>query len=274
MLFELMGEWDVDLRSTDPLDFPGYGDRAAALDHESVRTGTAAVNGVEAVVVECDFDVFGGSMGLVHGEKVVRAVDRAIEARSPVVVVARSGGARMQEGMVALAQMARTAAAVQRHHDAGLLSVAVLRSPTTGGVFASYGSLCDLTIAEANATVGFAGPRVVEQTTGIDVTGRSHTADTAFAAGLVDAVVPTGELVAWVAAALGGIATPLVVEGPPRDDDDDLDGGDDPGSDASDLDPAWRAVLAARLPCRGGRGVQQMCIRDSAWRGGSWSSSA
>src|SRR5690606_12218133 len=125
----------------------------------------------------------------VHGEKVVRAFDRAVERRLPVLVITRSGGARMQEGIVALAQMVRTAAAVRRHQSAGLLSLAVHLSPTTGGVFASYGSLCDLRAVEAGATIGFAGPRVVEQTTGEPVSG-SHTGESALAAGLVDAVLP------------------------------------------------------------------------------------
>ncbi len=137
MLGAIIEEWDADLRSGDPLGFPGYGPRAAALDNESVRTGRA--DGF--VVIVCDFDVIGGSMGLVHGEKVVRAFDRATELRSPVVVVTRSGGARMQEGMLSLIQLSRTAAAVVRHQRGGLLSVAVHQSPTTGGVFASYGSL-------------------------------------------------------------------------------------------------------------------------------------
>ncbi|MEO6628936.1 MAG: carboxyl transferase domain-containing protein, partial [Aquihabitans sp.] len=198
MLFDLSEEWDTELRSGDPLGFPGYAAKLGALDGESVRTGLA--DGF--VLIQADFDVIGGSMGLVHGEKVLRAFDRAVDARLPVVVVTRSGGARMQEGMVSLIQLARTAAAAQRHQAAGLLSISVHLSPTTGGVFASYGSLTDLRIAESGATIGFAGPRVVEQTTGEALTGDSHTAESAFAAHLVDAVAPTGELGAWVASAL------------------------------------------------------------------------
>ena len=113
-------------------------------------------------------------MGVVHGERVVRAFDRAVEPGLPVVGVTRSGGARMQEGMVSLVQMRRTAAAAVRHRDAGLLSIAVHRSPTTGGVFASYGSLCDLQVAEAGAMIGFAGPRVVAETTGESVGPEPH----------------------------------------------------------------------------------------------------
>lgn len=245
MLIDLSEEWDTDLRSADPLRFPGYRERAAGLAHESVRTGTGTVDGVEIVLVEGDFDVIGGSMGLVHGEKVVRAFDRAVQRRLPVVVVTRSGGARMQEGMVSLVQMGRTAAAARRHRDAGLLSIAVHRSPTTGGVFASYGSLTDLRVAEAGATIGFAGPRVVEQTAGEAVDGRSHTAELALAAGLVDAVVAPEDLRAWIAGALGARPAPLVVGAPPEPEpgttaDVEAEPTGDVGSDA------WRSVLSAR----------------------------
>ncbi|HVX19394.1 MAG TPA: carboxyl transferase domain-containing protein [Acidimicrobiales bacterium] len=203
----LVEEWDRDLRSGDPLGFPGY---AAVLDEmaeESVRTGRTQ----HVVVIEGRFEVLGGSMGVVAGEKVCRAYDRAVDARLPVVVVTRSGGARMQEGMVSLIQMGRTAAAARRHARAGLLSVALHRSPTTGGVFASYGSLCDVRAVEAEATIGFAGPRVVAQTTGTEVGGRSHTSATAYAAGLVDAVVAPHDAWAWVEAALGHGDAPLVL---------------------------------------------------------------
>lgn len=210
-------EWDRDLRSADPLTFPAYAEKLASLDHESVRTGLVedADTGGPYVLIEGDFEVFGGSMGVVHGEKVVRAFDRAIAARLPVVIVTRSGGARMQEGMVSLIQMARTADAITRHGAAGLLSVAVHRSPTTGGVFASYGSLADLRAVVDGATIGFAGPRVVAQTTGEDVSGRSHTARTAFDAGLVDAVLAEDEAASWVAGALGASVAPLQVHRPP-----------------------------------------------------------
>src|SRR4051794_18988647 len=205
MFSPLVEEWDADLRSGDPLSFPGYAQKLGALPNESVRTGLAE----GFVLIEGDFDVIGGSMGLVHGEKVVRAFDRATAERLPVVVVTRSGGARMQEGMASLIQLSRTAAAVGRHRAAGLLSISVHRSPTTGGVFASYGSLTDLRVAEAGATIGFAGPRVVEQTTGREVDSGSHTAETAFASGLVDAVLPPDEIARWVQAALGRADAPL-----------------------------------------------------------------
>ncbi|MCU1453767.1 MAG: hypothetical protein JWN46_1913 [Acidimicrobiales bacterium] len=205
MVHPLVEEWDVDLRSGDPLAFPGYADELATHDGAGVRTGRT--DGY--VLIEGDFGALGGSMGAVHGEKVVRAWDRATALGLPVVVVTCSGGARMQEGMVSLIQMARTAAAAGRHGAAGLLSVAVHRSPTTGGVLASYGSLCDLRAAEAGATIGFAGPRVAQAVTGHPVSG-SHKAATALAAGLVDAVVDGDTEVAWVEGALGVRDVPLV----------------------------------------------------------------
>ncbi|MBI2708686.1 MAG: acetyl-CoA carboxyl transferase [Actinobacteria bacterium] len=216
-------EWDAHLRSGDPLAFPGYAERLAEARGESLRTGRNR----HAVVVEGRFEVLGGSMGAVHGEKVVRAVERAVDLRLPLVCLTRSGGARMQEGMIALVQMGRTAAAMERHRRAGLLSVAVHRSPTTGGVLASYGSLCDVRAAEAGAVIGFAGPRVVEQTTGAPVE-RSHSAASALAAGLVDAVVAPGDAARWVAGALGLIDVPLTAP-------DHLGGGRSERGDRGDL---------------------------------------
>ena len=235
MRVPLIEEWDGELRSGDPLGFPGYGERIAEMDRESVRSGLA--DGF--VLVESDFDVIGGSMGLVHGEKVVRAFDRATERRLPVVVVTRSGGARMQEGMLSLIQLSRTAAAVNRHQAAGLLSIAVHQSPTTGGVFASYGSLTDLRIAEPGALVGFAGPRVVEQTTGRVVAGESHSAETALDAHIVDAVVAPDDVLAWVRGALGQEDRPLHASRPPVPTR-----APQPIDPATD--PAWAAVRSAR----------------------------
>lgn len=217
--------WDDDLVSADPLGVPGYADR---LTEESVVVGRTATH----VRIEGRFDVMGGSMGVVHGERVVRAFDRATELGLPVVCVTRSGGARMQEGMVSLVQLGRCVSAVRRHAEAGLLSIAVLRSPTTGGVLASYASACALRVAEAGAVIGFAGPRIVADTTGESVAGRSHTAETAHAAGLVDAVVPADQLDAWVDAALLG-APPAPRLRPVLED-------------APTAAGAWGEVLAAR----------------------------
>ncbi len=253
MFSPFLEEWDAGLRSRDPLSFPGYADKVAALDHESVRTGRA--DGF--VLIEGDFGVIGGSMGLVHGEKVVRAYDRAVDLRLPVVVVTRSGGARMQEGMVALVQLARTAAAAERHAAAGLLSISVHRSPTTGGVFASYGSLSDLSIVEAGATLGFAGPRVLEQTTGHEADGTSHTAESAYAAHLVDAIAEVDDLAAWVEAALGRARAPLHAYRPPTP----VRTAPAPAPDAT---PAWREVKAARALGRP-TGIHVAAAAGSSW---------
>ena len=258
--FPLSEEWDVDLASGDPLGFPGYADKIASLDRESVRTGLC--DGF--VVIEGDFGVLGGSMGVVHGEKVVRAFDRARSQRRDVVVITRSGGARMQEGMVALIQMARTAAAVTRHRESGLLSVAVHRSPTTGGVFASYSSLCSLRAAEAGAIIGFAGPRVVEQTTGEVVGDSSHTAEEAAAAGLVDAVVEADEIGPWVLGCLGRFDRPLHVERVHADPVAQTSADVHEDAHASAIATVWAEVERARSEHRPS-GIQIAAEMVSSW---------
>ncbi|MER5628422.1 carboxyl transferase domain-containing protein [Streptosporangium sp. NPDC002544] len=205
----LIVEWDTELRGGDPLRFPGY--RAALRDAagESVRSGLIDVAGVRCALVEVRFEHFGGSMGSVAGEKVVRAFSRATDQGLPVLGFVASGGARMQEGMLSLVQMARTASAVSSHAAAGLLSLGVLRSPTTGGVFASWGSLLDVRAVEPGATIGFGGPRVVAQVTGCLPPATSHNAESAHQAGLVDEILAPGEQPLWAAAALGGADRPL-----------------------------------------------------------------
>lgn len=224
-------EWDADLTAGDPLVFPGYAD-ALARDNsggEAVHTGRTA----HYAFASGRFDVIGGSMGAAVGEKVVRAYDRATAARLPMVVHTRTGGARVQEGMIALIQLARTATAAQRHSAAGLLSIGVYGSPTTGGVFASYGSLVDLRAAESHAVLGFAGPRVAEGTLGITLPPGSHTARWAYDHGQLDALVVPGETVAWVEAALGLRDRPLPTRPLPAWEDPR-----EPG--------AWGEVLRAR----------------------------
>jgi len=205
----LIAEWDTELRSGDPLRFPGYGATLRDATGESVRTGLIEMAGVRCAVIEVRFEHFGGSMGTVAGEKVVRAFTRATDQRLPVLGVIASGGARMQEGMLSLVQMARTTSALSRHAAAGLLSLGVFRSPTTGGVFASWGSLLDIRVAEPGATIGFGGPRVVAQVTGSLPPATSHRAESAYRAGLVDAILPPEQQPLWVAAALGGACRPL-----------------------------------------------------------------
>jgi len=208
LLHPLQIEWDAELVGGDPLSWSGYAEVLAGLPRgDSVITGRAAVDGARTegryVVIAGRFDVMGGSMGVVHGERVVRAYRRATLERLPVVILTASGGARLQEGMVALAQLVRTAAAARAHSRAGLLSMAVLRSPTTGGVLASYGSLTDLRAAQPGAVIGFAGPRVVEVTTGTAPPASSHTAESAYDVGLVDALIPPADQAAWVETVLG-----------------------------------------------------------------------
>jgi len=184
-------ERDADLAGGDPLDFEGYREQVAQAEgSEACVWGWATIDGVECALVVMDFAFLGGSMGVAVGEKVARAFDAARERKLPVVTVTASGGARMQEGMVALAQMAKTAEARRLHADAGLAHVSVLTSPTTGGVYASFASLADVIIASPDATVGFAGPRVVEELTGSRPDPRIHKAEFAYEHGLIDAIVP------------------------------------------------------------------------------------
>ncbi|MCU1450209.1 MAG: Acetyl-CoA carboxylase carboxyl transferase subunit beta [Acidimicrobiales bacterium] len=236
-------EWDRDLRGDNPLDWPDY----KAPDTESVVTGRTE----HYAFAEGRFDVMGGSMGAVHGEKVVRAYRRAAEERLPMVVLPASGGARMQEGMISLIQMARTSSAAATHARAGLLSLALLRSPTTGGVYASYASLADLRAAEPGATIGFAGPRVVELMTGAPLPAGSHTAESAYEDGLVDAVTADGT--AWLEAGLGLRDIPL----PPRRIGGVL------GHTTFD-DSAWGQVEQARLPFRAS-GIDWAARLCSSW---------
>lgn len=242
-------EWDADLAAGDPLSFPGYSQAGQAIGREAVRIGSAILGDTRCVVIKSDFSVFGGSMGVAVGEKVTRAFRRATDEGLPVVAVIRTGGARMQEGMLSLIQMPRTVAAIDEHSAAGLMSIGILESPTTGGVFASWASLLDLRAAQAGATIGFAGPRVVEEMTGIALPGDSHTAESAYRAGLVDEVIPPDGQAAWVRAALGGqnrrlelpLDRPSVVTERLASSDDDLLARARDGDRASGLE--WAAAL-------------------------------
>ncbi|MDX6742164.1 carboxyl transferase domain-containing protein [Actinocorallia sp. A-T 12471] len=206
---EMVESWDDDLRSADVLAFPGYTVPSAA--EESVRTALIDLYGSPAVWIDCDFHRSGGTMGAVAGVRVVRAFDRALEAGLPVVQTVSTGGARLQEGMISLLQMPRTVSAASRHSAAGLRSAAYLRSPTTGGVFASFASLTDLRAAQPDATIGFGGPRVVAEVTGAFPPATSHTAESALRNGLVDAIVPPARAWEWLATAVGALeAGPLV----------------------------------------------------------------
>ncbi len=164
-------EWNKDMPFSNPLDFPGYEKKVQAAREksrleEAVVTGKCAVDGNPAVIGVCDARFIMSSMGHVVGEKITAAVERATREQLPVILFACSGGARMQEGIVSLMQMAKTSAALKRHHEAGQLFISVLTDPTTGGVTASFAMLGDIILAEPNALIGFAGPRVIEQTIG------------------------------------------------------------------------------------------------------------
>jgi acetyl-CoA carboxylase carboxyl transferase subunit beta len=250
-------EWDADLIAGDPLVFPGYAAQrdALAATGEAVRTGRTE----HYAFIEGRFEVLGGTMGAAAGEKVVRAYDRARDLRLPMVALTRTGGARLQEGMVALVQLARTAAAARRHAEAGLLSLAVYGSPTTGGVLASYASLVDLRAVVAGAVIGFAGPRVAEGTLGVPLPPGSHTAESVYEHGLADARLGADDVGAWVEAALGLIDRPLPTRSLAAWEV--APGGSEAGVSGSD---AWIEVLRSRA---GGRpsGIDRAARLCSSW---------
>lgn len=195
-------EMDAGLASADPLGFVAakpYTESLASAREKSglddaVVTGRATIGGAPVVLGVMDFRFIGASMGSVVGEKVARAFEAATAARLPVVLVTASGGARMQEGMFSLMQMAKTSAAVRRHADAGLAYVSVLTNPTYGGVTASFAVLADILIAEPGAMVGFAGPRLVEQTIRQKPHKGFQTAESMLEHGMIDEVVPRAKL--------------------------------------------------------------------------------
>ncbi|MGA2090558.1 MAG: acetyl-CoA carboxylase, carboxyltransferase subunit beta, partial [Endomicrobiales bacterium] len=158
-------EHDAGIKPKDILGFPDYARKiAAAKTAEAVVTGEAKIGGHPVVVAVMNFEYMGGSMGSVVGEKIVRAIEKAIEKKCPVIIVSASGGARMQEGILSLMQMGKTSAALSQLAKKGLAYISILTDPTTGGVAASFSMLGDINITEPKALIGFAGPRVIEQT--------------------------------------------------------------------------------------------------------------
>ena len=204
-------EIDADLEPCDPLDFVALKAYETQLETattksglpEAVVTGRAILGGHPVVLGAMDFRFIGASMGSVVGEKVTRAFELAIAERRAVVFATASGGARMQEGMLSLMQMAKTSAAVKRHSDAGLPYIAILANPTYGGVTASFAVLGDVVIAEPGAMIGFAGPKLVEQTTRQKLPKTFQTAESLLEHGMVDDIVPRDELQAYIARVLG-----------------------------------------------------------------------
>jgi len=207
------GEWtehDAGLTSTDPLSFVDtkpYGERlkttrqATGLS-DAVIVGTGRIDGRPAVIAAMEYSFIGGSMGVVVGEKITRAIERALGGRLPLVIVSCSGGARMMEGALSLMQMAKISAALARLDRAGLPYLSVLTDPTTGGVTASFAMLGDLNIAEPRALIGFAGPRVIEQTIRQKLPEGFQRSEFLLEHGMLDMVVDRRELKATIARAL------------------------------------------------------------------------
>ena len=192
-------EWFTDLETDNPLNYPGYEEKIVGLQektklHEAVTVGKCTVEGVETVLGVCDARFLMGSMGYVVGEKITRAFERATEETLPVVLFTSSGGARMQEGIVSLMQMAKTSAAIRRHSEAGLFYLPILTDPTTGGVTASFAMLGDVILAEPGALIGFAGPRVIAQTIGQKLPEGFQRAEFLVEKGMIDGVVERQEL--------------------------------------------------------------------------------
>jgi acetyl-CoA carboxylase carboxyl transferase subunit beta len=203
-------EYDKDLVSTDPLQFTDtkpYKERLKATIEstgvkDAVIVGSGAIDGIDTVVAAMEYSFIGGSMGVVVGEKITRAIERAIATRSPVVIVCCSGGARMMEGALSLMQMAKICGALARLDRARLPYIAVLTDPTTGGVTASFAMLGDLNIAEPKALIGFAGPRVIEQTIRQKLPEGFQRSEFLLEKGMIDFVIDRREMKAAIARAL------------------------------------------------------------------------
>lgn len=187
------------LESADPLKFDGYRDKIRTLQEktkmrEAVVTGVCAVGGTKAAIGVMDSHFLMASMGSVVGEKLTRLFEYATHKRLPVILFTASGGARMQEGIISLMQMAKVSAAVSRHSQAGLLYITVLTDPTTGGVTASFASLGDIILAEPHATIGFAGRRVIEGTIGATLPEDFQSAEFLQSHGFCDKIVPRNQM--------------------------------------------------------------------------------
>jgi acetyl-CoA carboxylase carboxyl transferase subunit beta len=192
-------ELDVDLKSVDPLGFPEYPQRlkkamTAAGDYDAIMSVSGTLGGMPINLGAMDFSFMGGSMGSVVGEKIARLGQRSLERKFPLVLVSASGGARMQEGVLSLMQMAKTAALLAQLAERRIPYVSILTNPTTGGVSASFAMLGDAIIAEPGAVIGFAGPRVIKQTIGQELPEGFQTAEFLLEHGMLDMVVHRREL--------------------------------------------------------------------------------
>jgi acetyl-CoA carboxylase carboxyl transferase subunit beta len=196
------GTWvpmDGGLRSVDALGFEHYPDRLAAANkkagnQDAVVTGHGKLDGLPVHLAVMDFRFMGGSMGSVVGEKITRLAQRSAEKRIPLIIVSASGGARMQEGVLSLMQLAKTSVAIAQLRERGVPFISICTNPTTGGTTASYAMQGDVILAEPGAVIGFAGPRVIKQTIGQDLPEGFQTSEFLLEHGMVDAVVPRGLL--------------------------------------------------------------------------------
>ncbi len=210
-------EWDeteTSLKSTDPLSFidtKAYRDRLAKAQKETgisdaIINAEGTLDGKPVIVSAMEYRFIGGSMGAVVGEAITRAIEKAIQKRKPLIVVSASGGARMMEGVASLMQMAKISAALAKLDDAGLPYISVLTDPTTGGVTASYAMLGDLNIAEPGALIGFAGPRVIEQTIRQKLPEGFQRSEFLLEHGMLDAVIHRKDMKAYLSRALSFVA--------------------------------------------------------------------
>lgn len=193
-LVDSFTEWDADIEPSDPLNFPNYEQKIAKAKktsrlNESVLTGKATIDQTDFALGIMDPTFIMGSLGQMTGEKITRLFEKATQNRLPVVLFTASGGARMQEGILSLMQMAKVSNAVARHSAAGLLYIVVLTDPTTGGVTASFASEGDITLAEPHALVGFAGRRVIEQTIHEKISADLQSAENILKHGFIDHIV-------------------------------------------------------------------------------------
>jgi acetyl-CoA carboxylase carboxyl transferase subunit beta len=198
------------MRSADPLEFvdkKSYRDRLAATEEstgekEAVLNARGSLTGIPVIVAAMEYSFIGGSMGSVVGEKITRAIEAALSQRRPLIIISASGGARMMEGALSLMQMAKISAALARLDNEGIPYISVLTDPTTGGVTASFAMLGDLNVAEPKALIGFAGPRVIEQTIRQKLPEGFQRAEFLLEHGMLDAVVPRKDLRDYLAQAI------------------------------------------------------------------------
>jgi acetyl-CoA carboxylase carboxyl transferase subunit beta len=214
-------EWDAGITTADPLGFVSNGEtyldkirQTGRKSHvpEALISGQMRIDGRAVAVVVTDFSFLGASMGAVYGEKLARACERAVQERMPLLTISASGGARMQEGLFSLMQMAKTTAALSRLGDARLAHISLLTDPCYGGVTASYATVADVVLAEPGALIGFAGPRVIEQITRQKLPPGFQTAEFLMAHGMIDIVTPRQELPRTISSLLSLYALPA----PPR----------------------------------------------------------